>query len=416
MFSYCRFENNPGSPKHTDTTFIPKINYVSMFLDSDTDTSMEINAMAMKYLKDEQLTQLTKLQAKNRLLQGSKAGTKTAMLQKILKAEEESTPNVTAFGMSPNDMTFATKRYMEKHGLLDGTVSGGSTTQSESTYNESYRLKTNYSTMSSGSEGPAQITQEVLSTQTGRKSLPDNTATPSSGRFTGQLCSNGSMPSHDTSHTPYSNSTRSKIPYSDSTLQDSTQTPQNDSVQRRTPFNDSRQSVGYSRTPKPQHTHSRTADHRRFSPNGNDTLNTHNASIPQSQPSTPHNASTPFSHNSSVPRRDNINGATGRFVSPQITPAPPQARYSPPERESVENIGYPNAVQNQVFDKEDKYEGRGNFKQNGAPDIQNKFLQNGAPDIPNTYNNRQAFIRKEQVVEDDRVLDITRLKQLPKLL
>ena len=373
---------------------------------------MEINAMAMKYLKDEQLTQLTKLQAKNRLLQGTRSGTKTAMLQKILKAEEDTTPNVTAFGMSPNDLTFATKRYMEKHGLLDGTPSGVTTPQSESTYNESYQLKTNYSTMSSGSEGPAQITHEVVSTPTGRQSLPSNTATPSSGRLTGQLCSNGSTPNLDSSSTPYNNSTRSRIPYCDSTpQQDSSQTPHNNSGQR-IPFNDSRQSVGFNRTPKPQHVQSRIADHRRFTPNGNDTLNTHNASIPQSQSSTPHNASTPFSHNSSVPRRDNINiGAKGRYASPQITPAPPQVRYSPPERE-VQNGGYQNErhvrQEYKEFDKRDINEGQGMFFQNGGADRDQ--------DVPNTYNNKHAFYKREEVIDDDRVLDITRLKQLPKLL
>ena len=386
-----------------------------MFLDSDTDTSMEINAMAMKYLKDEQLTQLTKLQAKNRLLQGAKSSTKTAMLQKILKAEEDTTPNVTAFGMSPNDLTFATKRYMEKHGLLDGTQSAGGSTQSESTYNESYQLKTNYSTMSSGSEDPVQITHEVLSTPSSRQSLPSNSATPSSGRFTGQFISNGSTPNHDSSHTPYNNSTRSRIPYCDSTpQQDSSQRTHNSSNQR-TPFNDSRQSVGFNGTPKPQHIQSRIADHRRFSPNANDTVNTHNASLPKSQSSTPHNASVPFSHNSSVPRRDNINiGAKGRYASPQITPAPPQARYSPPERDQVENRRYPN--ENRPVQQEYEDIGRGdNYIQDQGMFLQDRGYDRDK-DVPNAYNNKQAFYKRDEVIEDDRVLDITRLKQLPKLL
>ena len=399
-----------------------------MFLDSDTDTSMEINAMAMKYLKDEQLTQLTKLQAKNRLLQGTKSGNKMSMLQKILKAEEDNnTPNVSTFGMSPNDLTFATKRYMEKHGLLNGTAGSGSTTQSESTYNESYQLKTNYSTMSSGSDGSAQITYEVVSTPAGRQSLPSNTATPASGRLAGQSSSNGSTPHHDTSHTPYNSSTRSRIPYSDSTLQNDSQ--QNNSA--RTPFNNSRQSVGYSRTPKPQHTHSRTGDHRRFSPNGNDTLNSHNASVPQSHPSTPHNASTPFSHNSSVSKRDSVNtGAKGRYASPQITPAPQQIRYSPPERE-VENRVFPNDMgvrqENRDFNRGDNYQenrefNRGeNYQENRGFEKRGNFLANCAVDTDqhafSPYNNRQGFIKREEVIEeDDRVLDITRLKQLPKLL
>ena len=397
-----------------------------MFLDSDTDTSMEINAMAMKYLKDEQLTQLTKLQAKNRLLQGTKSGNKMSMLQKILKAEEDQTPNVSTLGISPNDLTFATKRYMEKHGLLNGVAGSGSTTQSESTYNDSYQLKTNYSTMSSGSEGPAQITQEVVSTPAGRQSLPSYNSTPASGRLAGHLLSNGSTPNHDTSHTPYNNSTRSRVPYSDSTpLRNDSQ--QNSSA--RTAFNDSRQSVGYNRTPKPQHTHSRTGEHRRFSPNGNDSVNTHNASIPQSHPSTPHNASTPFSHNSSVPRRDNVNtGAKGRYASPQITPAPQQMRYSPPEREN--NRVFPNDMEvrqeNREFNRGDNFQGnrefnRGdNFQENRGFEKRGNVLANRAEDVQHAfspYNNRQGFVKREEIIEEeDRVLDITRLKQLPKLL
>ena len=399
-----------------------------MFLDSDTDTSMEINAMAMKYLKDEQLTQLTKLQAKNRLLQGTKSGNKMSMLQKILKAEDDQTPNVSTLGISPNDLTFATKRYMEKHGLLNGAAGGrsGSTTQSESTYNESYQLKTNYSTMSSGSEDPAQITHEVVTTPAGRQSLPSYNSTPTIGRLPGHLLSNGSTPDHDTSHTPYNNSTRSRVPYSDSTpVRNDFQ--QNNSA--RTPFNDSRQSVGYSRTPKPQHTHSRTGDHRRFSPNGNDTVNTHNASLPQSHQSTPHNASTPFSHNSSVPRRDiGSAGAKGRYASPQITPAPQQMRYSPPQRE-VEDRVFSNDMEvrqeNREFNKGANYQGNNfnkgdNFQENNRFEKRGNYQVNNVDNVQHAfspYNNRQGFVKREEIIEeDDRVLDITRLKQLPKLL
>lgn len=103
-----------------DTTFIPKINYVSMFLDSDSDTSMEINAMAMKYLKDEQLTQMAKLRAAA-CVNGAKNSRKTALLQQVLQAGAKTTPNVTQYGMSPSDLTFATKKYMQKYGLLTGS-------------------------------------------------------------------------------------------------------------------------------------------------------------------------------------------------------------------------------------------------------------------------------------------------------
>ncbi|XP_064617151.1 SCL-interrupting locus protein homolog isoform X2 [Liolophura sinensis] len=115
--SLLRFGASVGT---LDTTFIPKINYVSMFLDSDSDSSMEINAMAMKYLKDEQLTQMAKLRAAA-CVNGAKNGRKTALLQQVLQTGAKTTPNVTQYGMSPNDMTFATKKYMQKYGLLSGS-------------------------------------------------------------------------------------------------------------------------------------------------------------------------------------------------------------------------------------------------------------------------------------------------------
>lgn len=326
-----------------------------MFLDSDTDTSMEINAMAMKYLKDEQLTQLTKLQAKNRLLQGSKKSSeKTALLQKILKMEEDCTPNVTAVGMSPNDLTFATKKYLEKHGLLEGGTSSGSTSISDATdatQNDSYRLRTNYSTMTSGSEdGPAHITREVLSTPH---------STPASRRSTDALYSNRATPSNASS---------------------------------RTPFNDSRQSVGFNRTPKPNHVQSRLDDHRRVTPNGS---NAHNSSIPVSQKGSPFSQnSSPFIQESSP--RDT--GAIGRYVTPQITRPPNRPNHSPPEKETP-NQGFGNY-------RQDIY-----GKQITVP--QKPMVSEETEGVRNYYDSRQL---RPETADDDRILDITRLKQLPKLL
>lgn len=359
--SFFRFE--PSSSKtQTDTTFIPKINYVSMFLDSDTDTSMEINAMAMKYLKDEQLTQLTKLQAKNRLLQGSKkTSEKTALLQKILKMEDDYTPNVTAVGMSPNDLTFATKKYLEKHGLIEGGASGGSTPVNEATQNDSYKLRTNYSTMTSGSDdGPAQVTQDILSTPS---------STPLGRRSTDAIYSNGTTPLNENSRTPY---------------------------------NDSRQSVGFSRTPKPNPVQSRLDDHRRVTPNGS---NAHNSSVPQSQKVSPFSQdSSPYTHDTS---RDT--GAIGRYVTPQITRPPNRPNHSPPERETP-NVAIPHDLrqENKAFDtrRQDYY-----GKQMTAQHKQNFLEENEG--VHNYYDSRQHRLEAN---DDDRILDITRLKQLPKLL
>ncbi|KAL4236878.1 hypothetical protein ACF0H5_005264 [Mactra antiquata] len=364
--SFFRFDGNTPVKGPADTTFIPKINYVSMLLDSDTDTSMEINAMAMKYLKDEQLTQLTKLQAKNRLLQGSKkTSEKSALLQKILKMEDDSTPNVTNVGMSPNDLTFATKKYLEKHGLLgDKTICDtGSTSASDNTQNDSYRLRTNYSTMTSGSDdGPAQITHEVLSTPSNRQDM----STPSGLRL--GTYSNGTTPTNDHS---------------------------------RPTFNDSNPSIGFNGTPKPNHVQSRLEDHRRLTPNS---YNSNDNSVPMAHKPSPHvQHSSPYTQDSSVKGI----GATGRYVNPCITRAPNPQNHSPPERE-VQRNHYSRDTGKNEYD----YSTR-NIQYGRQLPVQPK--QSAASDVkgvPNYYDSRL----RDNTVDDDRILDITRLKQLPKLL
>lgn len=316
--------------------------------------------MAMKYLKDEQLTQLTKLQARNRLLQGSKkTSEKTALLQKILRMEDDSTPNVTTVGMSPNDLTFATKRYLEKHGLLEGGASSGSTSASDTVNNDSYRLRTNYSTLTSGSEdGPAQITQEVLRTPTSRQSGTAHTPNADA------MCSNGA-----------------------------------------TPTSVSRQSVGFNRTPRPNHVQSRIDTHRRLTAHGS---NTRNSSVPQSFTASPfsQNSSSPYGHDSSS-RRDI--GATGRYVSPHITRPPSQPNHSPPERE----IANDRCSTQELRKENDGF--RSNRREYGKHmTVQHKQIaEDETEGVRNYYDSRQ---HRPETVEDDRILDITRLKQLPKLL
>lgn len=372
VFIYVsRFDQNTTTKGPSDTTFIPKINYVSMLLDSDTDTSMEINAMAMKYLKDEQLTQLTKLQAKNRLMQGSKkTSEKTALLQKILKMEDDSTPNVTNVGMSPNDLTFATKRYLEKHGLLGDKVTGdsGSASASDNTQNDSYRLRTNYSTMTSGSDdGPAQVTQEVLSTPR-RRSGQHESSSPTG------LCLG-----------TYSNTT----------------TPVNGNS--RTPFNDSSQSVGFNGTPKPNHIQSRLEDHRRLTPSSYNPG--HDSSVPSSHKPSPVGQNPfPYTQDSSVKGI----GASGRYVSPFITRPPNHQNHSPPEREVPhEPHSTRGAGKNEYdFSRNNQYARQLPAQPKQAAPVENEG-------VPNYYDSR---LRREERADDDRILDITRLKQLPKLL
>lgn len=171
-----------------DTTYIPKINYMSMLFDSDSDTSMEINAMAMKYLNDEQLTQLSKAHAQSTRTRGTSKSTKEnqrlTMLKHVLHSEKDSTPNVTTLGMSPNDMTFATRKYMEKHGLLNET-NGDRPYTGDTMLDDSYRLKVDYSTTTSGSETPVQVTPETVRHRHVNCGMTPQNGTPSSHNVSG---------------------------------------------------------------------------------------------------------------------------------------------------------------------------------------------------------------------------------------
>ncbi|GAB1601715.1 hypothetical protein Ahia01_000449900 [Argonauta hians] len=107
-----------------DCTLLPKINYISMLLESDTETSMEINSMALKYLKDEQLTQMAKLRCQNAAATtAAKANNKNFLCQIMRYGLDSSSPDISKYGMSVNDLTFATRKYMEKHHLIEGSDS-----------------------------------------------------------------------------------------------------------------------------------------------------------------------------------------------------------------------------------------------------------------------------------------------------
>ncbi|VDI21550.1 SCL-interrupting locus protein [Mytilus galloprovincialis] len=194
-------QHRSGNASRTplETTFIPKINYMSMMFDSDSDCSMEINAMAMKYLKDEQLTQMTKLQTKAKL-GGNNNHQRVAMLRHILSDDKEATPNVTTMGMSPNDMTFATRKYMEKHGLINGDSRN---TTADSTENDSYQLQLNFSTITGRSESPVQLTQDVIH-NTGN----DSYKTPTRQTVSSRLVGSPLIDSQNVTNTPSGNRNR----------------------------------------------------------------------------------------------------------------------------------------------------------------------------------------------------------------
>ncbi|XP_064626016.1 SCL-interrupting locus protein homolog [Lineus longissimus] len=110
---------------NVEAAVLHKINYVSMMFDdnSDTDVSMEVNALAMKYLSDDQLSQMAKLSTTSRARRAARSSQN--ILQRVMhnKAADQSS-NVTLYGMAANNMSFATKKYMERYGLLDGGKSG----------------------------------------------------------------------------------------------------------------------------------------------------------------------------------------------------------------------------------------------------------------------------------------------------
>ncbi|RUS73358.1 hypothetical protein EGW08_018877, partial [Elysia chlorotica] len=155
-----------------NSSMIPRINYVSMMLgssvcgspvrggspwDLDPGQSMEINAMAMKYLSDEQLTQMAMLRQRNSSSHRDEQDRKTAralqmVMQRYCPNPDKPSTDVSRLGISLTNMTMATQKYLEKHGLLDngdslmmtpGRGHGGG--NELSTFDHSLKLRTDFS-------------------------------------------------------------------------------------------------------------------------------------------------------------------------------------------------------------------------------------------------------------------------------
>ena len=93
-----------------DAALLPHINYMSLMLDtSSSDLSADFNNLAMKYLSDEQLTQISKW-SKSKKRGGSSS--QESLLHKVLTAS-------TAAGPSKANMSYASRKYMERYGLLE---------------------------------------------------------------------------------------------------------------------------------------------------------------------------------------------------------------------------------------------------------------------------------------------------------
>lgn len=90
-----------------------------MMLDNDTDVSAEADALSMKYLSDEQLTELAKI----RIHSSARSTNPNQGLDTILNSPSGNTKsNVTLYGIPSNHMSFASKEYLERYGLLGASL------------------------------------------------------------------------------------------------------------------------------------------------------------------------------------------------------------------------------------------------------------------------------------------------------
>ncbi|CAL1534439.1 unnamed protein product [Lymnaea stagnalis] len=139
-----------------NATLAQQINYVSMLLGcgSSADQSVEIRNMAFKYLPEDQLPEIAKLfhQEGDKFY---KKKTTTDMLQRALSHNRNasSTHNSALLGLSPCNMTIATKRYLAKHGLLGNDMSVIAPCNSEQvSLWEVPKLKTDFSILTARGE------------------------------------------------------------------------------------------------------------------------------------------------------------------------------------------------------------------------------------------------------------------------
>ena len=103
-----------------DPRLLPKINYVSMMLDSDSDLSADADSLAMKYLSDDQLAELAKMRLSG--TKGKQRHKRDPALERLLARADSN--ESTYCGISSTHMSFASKKYMERYGLLDGEGEG----------------------------------------------------------------------------------------------------------------------------------------------------------------------------------------------------------------------------------------------------------------------------------------------------
>jgi hypothetical protein len=82
-----------------NSILLPKVDYTSIILDSgESDLSHDADALAMKYLSDEQLSSLAQ--------------------QRVIKPRH-SKQNNSMYGIASNHMSFASRKYLERYGLAE---------------------------------------------------------------------------------------------------------------------------------------------------------------------------------------------------------------------------------------------------------------------------------------------------------
>ena len=100
---------------------LPRINYTSLMLDSDSDVSADADALAMKYLSDDQLAELAKLRLHSPSVKSARGRRTDVGLERLLSSSTvDPSPGVSMYGMPANNMSFATKKFLEKYGLATG--------------------------------------------------------------------------------------------------------------------------------------------------------------------------------------------------------------------------------------------------------------------------------------------------------
>ena len=100
-----------------DPSLLPKVQYVSMMLESENDMSAQAEALNMKYLSDEQLSELAKRCTSPNGRWRNKADFDRMLATTPLYGAASRSNNNTLYGA--NHISFATRKYLEKHGLLD---------------------------------------------------------------------------------------------------------------------------------------------------------------------------------------------------------------------------------------------------------------------------------------------------------